>query len=125
MEFEKIITWMDWITILFSFFAMFFTGIDWFNNRKQFEKISIYFNENKLNIDIARKDLTRQEIQGLLALFRIDMCKSYHIDYLSEIDYLDSIYKVSASKSDKLIIKLSEKELEQFKNEIYENINNI
>lgn len=53
------------------------------------------------------------------------MCKSYHIDYLSEIDYLDSIYKVSASKSDKLIIKLSEKELEQFKNEIYENINNI
>jgi len=118
-NFEQLITWMDWATIVFSFFAMIGTGVNWWNNKKQLQKIPIYFNDQKLNLDIARKDFSRQEIQGILGLFRKDMKIHYDIKYLSKIDYLDSIYKIQIGEIDSLKIKLTKNELEQFKDDIY------
>ncbi len=93
------------------------------NKEVELQKIPIYFNEKKLNLDITRKDFTRQELQGILGILRKNMKIQYEVEYLSEIAYLDDIYKIQKSKMDKLVIKITEKELEQFKDEIYETNN--
>ncbi len=95
----------------------------WYNfskNQKQLQKVDIYFNDKKLNLDITRKDISRAELQGILGIFRKDMQKNYKVAYLSSIDYLDSIYKIQKSELDKLVIQLTPKEQKQFKNDIYE-----
>ncbi len=95
----------------------------WYNfskNQKQLQKVDIYFNDKKLNLDITRKDISRAELQGILGIFRKDMQKNYKVAYLSSIDYLDSIYKIQKSELDKLVIQLTRKEQKQFKNDIYE-----
>ena len=93
------------------------------NKEVELQKIPIYFNEKKLNLDITRKDFTRQELQGILGILRKNMKIQYEVEYLSEIAYLDDIYKIQKSKMDRLVIKITEKELEQFKDEIYETNN--
>ncbi len=95
----------------------------WYNfskNQKQLQKVDIYFNDKKLNLDITRKDISRAELQGILGIFRKDMQKNYKVAYLSSIDYLDSIYKIQKSELDKLVIQLTRKEQKQFKDDIYE-----
>lgn len=93
------------------------------NKEVELQKIPIYFNEKKLNLDITRKDFTRQELQGILGILRKNMNNQYKVEYLSEIAYIDDIYKIQKSKIDKLVIKITEQELEQFKDEIYETNN--
>lgn len=93
-------------------------------DQKQIEKVGIYFNDNKLNLDIARKDFSRSELQGILGILRVDIDERYKIKYLSDIEFLDSIYKIQKSELNELRIKLTEDELKGFRNDIYENINN-
>ncbi len=95
-------------------------GLNFRNNKKQLEKVPIFFNHRKLNLDIIRKNISRAELQGILGVFRKDTNKNYDVEYLSTIEFLDSIYRVQKSKEDKLIIKLQEDELKQFKDEIFE-----
>ncbi len=123
MGFEKIITWIDWITIIFSFFAMFFAFKNWWNSKKELEKISICFNNKELNLDITRKDFTRQELQGILGILRVDMTKNYDIQFLKKIEYLDLIYQIQIGNKSSLNIEITESELKQFRNEIYKNNN--
>lgn len=119
-SFQEVITWMDWTTIVFAFLAMFGTGLNWWHNKKQLEKIPIYFNDKKLNLDITRKDISRQELQGILGILRKDMKEHYHIEYLSTLQYLDAIYNVQRCRSDKLTIFITAEELKQFRETIYE-----
>ncbi len=95
-------------------------GLNFRNNKKQLEKVPIFFNHRKLNLDIIRKNISRAELQGILGVLRKDTNKNYDVEYLSTIEFLDSIYRVQKSKEDKLIIKLQEDELKQFKDEIFE-----
>jgi len=118
--FDAIINYMDKVTIIVSFVTLFFVIKDWRSNKKQLEKISIYFNNKKLNLDITRKDITRAELQGILGIFRKNMKVNYHIEYLSQIKYLDTIYKIQTTKLNELHIEITDKELEQFKDDIYE-----
>jgi hypothetical protein len=99
---------------------MFGTGLNWWHNKKQLEKIPIYFNDKKLNLDITRKDISRQELQGILGILRKDMKEHYHIEYLSTLQYLDAIYNVQRCRSDKLTIFITAEELKQFRETIYE-----
>ncbi len=95
----------------------------WYNfskNQKQLQKVDIYFNDKKLNLDITRKDISRAELQGILGIFREDMQENYKVAYLSSIDYLDSIYKIQKSELDKLVIQLTPEEQGQFTDDIYE-----
>ena len=120
-SFEKVITVMDWVTIVFAFITMIGVFYNIYKNKKQLQKIPIYFNDKKLNLDIARKDFSRQELQGILGVLRCDMRKQYHIEYLTKIEYLDSIYKIQTGEKNSLTIKITQNELEQFKDDIYEN----
>jgi len=118
-SFQEVITWMDWITIVFAFFAMLGAGVNWWNNKKQLQKITIYFNDKKLNLDITRKDVTRQELQGILGILRKNMKTNYHVEYLSNIEYLDKIYQIQKCKKDALVIIITDKESKQFRDDIY------
>lgn len=92
---------------------------NYLTNKKQYDKIPIYFNDKKLKLNIARKDFSRQELQGILGILRKEMKKQYEVDFFSKVEYLDSIYKIQKSELDELVIKITKKELEQFKNDIY------
>ncbi len=107
-------------TVVITLCTVVGVGLNFRNNKKQLEKVPIFFNHRKLNLDIIRKNISRAELQGILGIFRKDMNKNYDIEYLSTIEFLDSIYRVQKSKEDKLIIKLQEDELNQFKDEIFE-----
>lgn len=119
-SFQEVITWMDWITIVFAFFAMLGTGINWRNNKKQLQRVPIYFNNKKLNLDITRKDVSRQELQGILGVLRKDMKTHYHVEYLSSIEYLDKIYQIQKCNKNMLDIIITNEELKQFRDDIYE-----
>lgn len=118
-SFEQVITWLDWVTIIFAFFAMIGAGVNWWSAKKQLQKIPIYFNDKKLNLDITRKDVTRGELQGILGVLRVDMKTNYHVDFLASIEYLDRIYQIQKCKADQLDIIITNEELKQFREDIY------
>ncbi len=111
--------WATWDALI-TLCTVVGVGLNFRNNKKQLEKVPIFFNHRKLNLDIIRKNISRAELQGILGVFRKDTNKDYDVEYLSTIEFLDSIYRVQKSKEDKLIIKLQEDELKQFKDEIFE-----
>jgi hypothetical protein len=121
-DFQQVITWMDWATIIFAFFAMFGTGFNWWNTKKQHkqenEKIKIIFDvggvDYILDLDMPRKHISRSEIQGILAAFQNDIKARYSIDYLSDLTFLDDIFKVQQNEISCLRIVLSENEFSQF-----------
>lgn len=90
------------------------------NREKEIQEIPIYFNDKKLQINLARKDISRSEIGGLLRLILTDSKDKYNIDYMSTVNYLKDIHKIQKADLDKLIIKVSESELKDFRDDIYE-----
>jgi hypothetical protein len=90
---------------------------------KESEIIPIFFKvketnvKYKLKLDIPRRDIKRGEIQGLLSNFLVDSTKRYNIDSMSDLDYLQNIYKIQNSESKELTILISERELNGKKEE--------
>lgn len=112
MELEKVITWMDWATIIFSFLAMFAAGLNWWNNKKQFKPIKIIIEKNGtkdiLPLDIIRKNFTRSEVFGVLGAF--DKDSNFNIKSTSSRDFFNQISDIQESKSDELIIKITDED---------------
>lgn len=97
------------------------------------KRIPIYF-ENidtkdryLLNLDIQVKYFIRSEIQGLLSAFQEKPAERYIIQYLSELNFLEDIYKIQNNQLDQLTIKVTEEELkggyEYQKNSIHSGFN--
>lgn len=110
-------------TVWFTFFTMILMFFNTYRLIKRMNKIDIYFNDIKLPIPILRKECTRGEVQGILGVFRKDMIKQYHIEFMGTIEYLNRLTSVQNNESNKLVIEISEKELEQFKDELYKTNN--
>lgn len=119
-EFIKIMTWLDYVTIIFSTITM--LGVFWniVRNKRQFDKIKIFFiiksNNKEILIDknLIRRDCKRSEIQGILRNKLIKGEKVYDIEYLKSDDYFENIYQVQTIKSDVLKIYLEDDELKPF-----------
>ncbi|MDY0322130.1 MAG: hypothetical protein RBR23_10380 [Arcobacteraceae bacterium] len=119
MEFEKVITWMDWITICFSFITMILVIINFFKNKKQLDKIELCFaiegqNEICIPTYLMRKHITRAEISGLLGFIQKNSKERHNIVYLSSEQYLKDIYDIQSGKKDRLLINVTKEEMEQF-----------
>ncbi len=120
--FNTLFEWLDKLTILFATFAMLFAGYNFYQQRKErkqeLEKIKIYFKVDDtdylLDLDIPRKHISRSEIQGILAAFQSDIKGRYSIAYLSEISFLDDIFKIQNNEIDKLDIVVTQAEFDQF-----------
>jgi len=110
MEFGKVITWMDWVTIIFSFFAMFFAFKNWWNNKKQLKPIQIIIDRNGekeiLPFEIMRKNFTRSEIFGVLGA--CDKDSKFEIKYTASRDFFRQVSEVQESKIDEVIIYLKD-----------------
>jgi len=113
------IQWLDWLTIVISTLTMLGVVIKFFIDRdhrkKAMQKIPIKFLVNDtdkylLDLDIMRQDISRAEIQGLLSAFQNQPSQRYTISSLSDISFLDSVYKIKNETLDELIIKLSTEE---------------
>jgi hypothetical protein len=98
----------------------------WLRGRQkkiELQKIKIYFKNIDTNevylldLDIARKDITRSEIQGILNAFQNDPSQRYSINYLSKIQYLDDIYKIQNNQQNELYIELTNEEFNGKKDE--------
>jgi hypothetical protein len=119
-SFKDIITWMDWVTIVFSFITMFGVLYNLYKNKKQMEKITILFvieSNNKeivLDKNLIRRDCQRSEIQGVLRTKLIKGRSYYSIDYIGTDDYFKNIFDIQTAKADVLKIYLKDDELEQF-----------
>lgn len=116
--FEVIITYLDYVTILFAFVIMILTILNFLRERKQLEKIEIVFlvEDKEIVVDdnLTRKDCQRSEIQGILRTKLRKERSFYDIDFLRDREYFENIYRIQKAKSDKLVIKLSMDEVEQF-----------
>lgn len=81
------------------------------------KKIPIYFYNKDtkekylLDLDIQVKYLTRGEIQGLLSAYQQKPAERYIIQHLSEVKFLDDIYKIQNNNLDTLTIELTNEEL--------------
>ena len=115
---KPVITWMDWITIIFSFITMFFVLKNWFHSRKELDKIKIFFKvgdkEKLIESLLARKDTTRSEIQGVLRTKLKKGVGIYDIPYLATSAYMQQIYDIQNLKSNQLIIEIEENEFSKF-----------
>jgi hypothetical protein len=118
MDIKNVIEWMDWATIVFAFFAMFGSAFNWWNSRKRYQmenaKIKIIFDvdgvDYLLDLDMPRKHISRSEIQGVLSAFQKVPSQRYSIDYLSNLTFLDDIFKIQNNQKDELKILLSNEE---------------
>ena len=113
------ISWMDKVTIIFSFLTM--LGVFWslYRRKKDFEKISIFFilpnGDHKLvDKNLTRKDCQRSEIQGVLRTKLPKGVSFYKIDYIGTDEYFQNIYKIQTYQENILYIKLKSDELKQF-----------
>ncbi len=110
---------LDKITIVFSTVTMFVVLYGLAQNKKQNKQIQIYFKTQTKeiclkNISIIRKHITRSEILGILGIFQKNSKDRYNIDYLSTQKFFDDLYELQRGKTDRLVILLTDKELEQF-----------
>ena len=64
---------------------------------------------------MPRKHISRSEIQGILSAFQNVPSQRYSIEYLSDINFLDDIYKIQNNILDELKIIISEKEMNGWK----------
>lgn len=107
---EQIITWMDWATIIFAFFAMFISAVNWWNEKKQLKPIKIIIEKNgereTLPLDIVRKNFTRSEVFGVLGAF--DRDSKFSIKYTSTKEFFEQISDIHELKKDYLVIPLDE-----------------
>jgi len=114
--FTEIIGYLDTITIVFACVIMVLTILNFIRDRKQLEKIKIVFLLEKKEIlvdeNLTRKDCQRSEIQGVLRTKLKKEIKFYDIDFLKDKKYFENIYHIQKAKEDKLVIKVSQSELE-------------
>ncbi len=116
---EGTIQWMDWITIVFAFGAMFGSLYNAIQRRKEKDEIKIYIiKENKkflMPISTIRKHVTRAEIGGILrALY---MGGIYQIKYTTNKEYTQNIFDIQTGKANELVIKLEKNDkFEWYKN---------
>lgn len=107
---EQVITLMDWATIVFAFFGMFFAGNNWWNTKKQMQTIKIIIErdgkQKLLPLEIIRKNFTRSEVFGVLGAF--DKDSSFKITYTAKKEFFQQISDIQESKKDLLIVKIQE-----------------
>ena len=114
---------MDKVTIVFGFVTMLGVFYNIWQNRRnkklENQKIKIYFDlegiDYLLDLDMPRKHISRSEIQGILSAFQNVPSQRYSIEYLSDINFLDDIYKIQNNILDELKIIISEKEMNGWK----------
>ncbi|MDQ1339078.1 MAG: hypothetical protein QG567_228 [Campylobacterota bacterium] len=116
---DSTISILDKITIVFATITMVTVLWNWFKNRKSNDKIVIYFQTQTTtvlleNISIIRKHITRSEVLGILGVVQKNSKERYNIAYLSQTRFFDDLYEIQIGKSDKLIIEITDEELEQF-----------
>ena len=120
---DSLIDMMDKVTIVFGFVTMLGVFYSIWQNRRnkklENEKIKIYFDlegiDYLLDLDMPRKHISRSEIQGILSAFQNVPSQRYSIEYLSDINFLDDIYKIQNNILDELKIIISEKEMNGWK----------
>lgn len=120
---DSLIDMMDKVTIVFGFITMLGVFYNIWQNRRnkklENEKIKIYFDlegiDYLLDLDMPRKHISRSEIQGILSAFQNVPSQRYSIEYLSDINFLDDIYKIQNNILDELKIIISEKEMNGWK----------
>lgn len=107
---KQVITLMDWATIAFAFFGMFFAGKNWWNTQKQMQPIKIIIERDgerkSLPLEIIRKNFTRSEVFGVLGAF--DKDSSFKIAYTAKKEFFKQISDIQESKKDSLIVKIQE-----------------
>ncbi|OHE05242.1 hypothetical protein [Sulfurimonas sp. RIFOXYB12_FULL_35_9] len=116
---ESIISILDIITIFFATITMLAVLWNWYKNKKSNDKIVIYFQTQTetillKNISIIRKHITRSEVLGILGVVQKNSKERYNIAYLSQTRFFNDLYDIQTSKSDKLVIEITDEELEQF-----------
>lgn len=116
---DSTISILDKITIVFATITMVTVLWNWFKNRKSNDKIVIYFQTQTTtvlleNISIIRKHITRSEVLGILGVVQKNSKERYNIAYLSQTRFFDDLYEIQIGKSDKLVIEITDEELEQF-----------
>ncbi|MCZ6168584.1 hypothetical protein [Campylobacter ureolyticus] len=108
MFFTTIITYLDYITIIFAFFAMMASGYNFFARRKELKEIEIYIVidgvKKLIPIKIARKNVTRAEIKGIMSDF--DKDHNYTINYLKSSKFMNDIFLVQKGKKNNLTIEI-------------------
>ena len=108
MFFTTIITCLDYITIIFAFFAMMASGYNFFARRKELKEIEIYIVidgvKKLIPIKIARKNVTRAEIKGIMSDF--DKDHNYTINYLKSSKFMNDIFLVQKGKKNDLTIEI-------------------
>lgn len=120
---DSLIDMMDKVTIVFGFITMLGVFYNIWQNRRnkklENQKIKIYFDlegiDYLLDLDMPRKHISRSEIQGILSAFQNVPSQRYSIEYLSDINFLDDIYKIQNNILDELKIIISEKEMNGWK----------
>lgn len=121
---DSLIDMMDKVTIVFGFVTMLGVFYNIWQNRRnkklENQKIKIYFDlegiDYLLDLDMPRKHISRSEIQGILSAFQNVPSQRYSIEYLSDINFLDDIYKIQNNILDELKIIISEKRDEWLEN---------
>lgn len=117
-------TLWHWIDAIISIATV--SGV-WYNyneNKKQREinlqkipiilKIKETQERYRLKLKIPRKEISRSEIQGILSNYTTDPSQRYKIEYLSELRYIDDIYKIQSNKLNELEIELTQREFEGY-----------
>lgn len=114
-----------WVDAIISIGTIFGVWYNYNENKKQrkikLQRIPIILKikdteeRYRLKLRIPRKEISRGEIQGILSNYTTDPSKRYKIEYLSEIRYMEDIYKIQSNKLDELEIKVSEKEFEGYR----------
>ena len=105
----ELIEILDYVTIVFVFFAMIGTFINFFYRRKDSKLIKIYIqfpdgSRRPVPYYITRRNFTRSELFEILRA--IDNNENFSIKHTYTPEFFDDVLQVQKGKSDEITIRL-------------------
>ena len=119
---------MEWIETFnnwFGFIGALFSGLVWFKMKlkevRDLEEVQVSLvlegsnKEVTLPLNILRKDVSRAEILGRLGMVPMkEKGKRFSIRNLFTSDFIKQVNKVARGESNKIVLKVTEEEFNQF-----------
>ncbi len=114
-EYWEILQAIDTATAIALALFAFFGYIEYFRSENS---IKIFFDIEGKKVDtglsLLRKNFTRNEVLGVLGMIQKDQEKRFRLSFFQDKKVLEKLQQIQTGKDREFVIKMSEKEAEQF-----------
>jgi len=116
--FPNIWKWFSIIDTATAVALAFLAGWGYFEYAKSEEPVKIFFDIDGKKVDtglsLLRRNFTRSEVMGVLGMIQKKQKEKFELQFMKQKAILEKLQKIQTGKDKEFVIKMSQKESEQF-----------